>query len=117
MFFFFSFPAGIEQCHFIAWKWRDAEAKQGISGDQQGLTQGRNPEHCICDSSDVSAAPGLERGIYWSRKAVGRAGMLGSTGCQEQLVGRALVAPSCLQVCQPGLGAIPWASKWLQCPA
>lgn len=32
--------------------------------------------------------------MYWSRKAVGRAGMLRASGCQEQLVGRALVAPA-----------------------
>lgn len=40
--------------------------------------------------------------------------------CQEQLVGRVLVAPSCLQVCKSGLWlgsvrlrATPWASEWL----
>ena len=43
-----------------------------------------------------------------------------SGGCQEQLVGRVLAAPSCLQVCEPGLWlgsvrlrAMPWASEWL----
>lgn len=82
--------------------------------------QRSDPKHCICDNSYISIARSLLLNRCVKQKGCRRPGMLESGGCQEQLVGRVLVAPSCLQVWQSGLwlGSVRLratlrVSKWL----
>lgn len=104
---FIFLPAGIEQCHFIAWEWRDAGARQGISGTTRDYLGAE-----ILNSAFAIATVSVQLRV-WREGCVGAEGLWGGQGCWAAVDARSsLLAepwwhPPARGSARPGSGSEP----------